>query len=275
MKKGGGLILILIVFSLLFFPFLSSAPKAQTNVNIEIGIEVEYLHIDTFEKNQDIHFAGHIFNISNGLTLTNTTTTCFLHLLDNKGNHIIEKVNMNFNPTNDAFHYTVNKGNFTRLGEYNPLIICNATNIGGFVSYNFHVTTTGEMLDEGRAIVYFILLMGVFFIFFLTLWGAIVLPIKNKRNGLDEVIDVDYLKYAKVSFMFLSYTLLIWIINLLLTLSDSFLIATQYSGFFTMTFEILRALIWPVFVLMIIVFFILGARDLKLNKLLTKGLTGK
>ena len=76
-------------------------------------------------------------------------------------------------------------------------------------------------------------------------------------------------------FIFLTYALLVWVINLLLTLSNSFILLSQYVGFFTMIFVILRSLIWPLFVLMWITFIILGWKDLQLIKLLTRGINPK
>ena len=97
----------------------------------------------------------------------------------------------------------------------------------------------------------------------------------NPKGGLDEIVSVDFLKYFKLGLMFISYTLLIWVINLFLSISNNFLLLTQFNGFFTMMFEILRAFIWPLFVTMWVVFIILGWKDLQLLKLLQRGFTPK
>ncbi len=227
-------------------------------------VSAQIQSLGTFKLGDDIN----LIQTCDNCTFNNITSVLYPNSTQTIGEFAMTK-------TGTFYNFTLSADNTTAIGTYIVNGFGDLDGIDTVWNYNFEVTPSGLILDEGKAIGYFILLMGVFFMFFLTLWGAIVLPIKNRRNGLDEVIDVDYLKYAKLVFMFLSYTLLMWIINLLLTLSNSFITLSQFSGFFTMTFEILRALMWPIFVLMIIVFFILGARDLKLSKLLTRGLRGR
>ncbi len=237
-----------ILLTLIFVMFLFSF----------VGATIQTL--GTFKLKEDIN----LIQTCASCSFNNITSILHPNSSQIVGNYAMTK-------TGSVYNFTLTSGNLTKSGEYIVNGVGDLDGVNTIWSYNFFVTGSGIKLNTSGAIAYLVLLIGVFFIFFLTLWGAIVLPIKNRRNGLDEVIDVDYLKYAKVIFMFLSYTLLVWIVNLLLTLSNSFIILSQYEGFFTMVFQILRALIWPIFVIMIVVFFLLGARDLKLNKLLTRG----
>ena len=261
---------LLVVLILLIFPLVSAQqppPATQTNVNINVGLQIEFTQVSTFELGEDHLFNAHVFNISNGLRVDNTTTDCTFHLFNNTGDHQIQQQPIPFDSVGIDWDFNVLGGNFTRAGFYSYLVVCNSSDIGGFLSSGFEITPTGFSLTESISMIYFILILGVFGIFLLTLWGAIVLPMKNPRGGLDEIVDVGILKYFKLGLMFLSYALFVWIINLLLTLSNNFIILTQYLGFFTMIFEILRVFIWPLFVIMWVTFVFLGWKDLLLIKL--------
>ena len=175
-----------------------------------------------------------------------------------------------------AFHnITLNSTQTEELGEYRVGGFCKDGSVTQVVDFVFDITKTGTELSTSRAILHFVLLIGVLGVFLLTLWGAIILPMKNPRGGLDEIVAVDFLKYFKLGLMFISYTLLVWVINLFLSISNNFLLLTQFNGFFTMIFVILRAFMWPLFVTMWVVFIILAWKDLRLLKLLERGFTPK
>ena len=269
---------LLVVLILLIFPLIYAQqppPAPQTNININVGLQIEFTQISVFENSKDHIFNVHVFNISTGKKVDDVTTECFFHLFDNTGFHVINQLSMPFDSVGLDWDLNITGGNFTRNGLYSSLVVCSADDIGGFASVGFIVTQTGDQLTESISMIYFILTLGVFGIFLLTLWGAIVLPMKNPRGGLDEIVDVSILKYFKLGLMFLSYTLFMWLINLLLTLSNNFIILSQYLGFFTMMFVILRSFIWPLFVIMWATFTFLAWKDLQLIKLLERGLSPK
>ncbi len=173
------------------------------------------------------------------------------------------------------YNITLNSTQTEELGEYTVGGFCKDGSVTQIVDFNFDITKTGTELSTSRAILHFVLLIGVLGVFLLTLWGAIILPMKNPRGGLDEIVAVDFLKYFKLGLMFISYTLLVWVINLFLSISNNFLLLTQFNGFFTMIFVILRAFMWPLFITMWVVFIILAWKDLRLIKLLERGFTPK
>jgi hypothetical protein len=136
----------------------------------------------------------------------------------------------------------------------------------------FHITPTGTKLTQGESTIYLILLIGVIFIFLLSLYGSIVLKLSNSRDGMGNIIKLEIAKYVKLTCMVITYLLFIWIINLLLALATNFVILQPYIGFFTVIFNILNAFVWPIFVLILIIGFLLAWRDLKLKPLLQRGL---
>ncbi len=129
-----------------------------------------------------------------------------------------------------------------------------------------------EEISTGEALVYIILTAVVFLMFLFCIWGSIGLPARNRRNELNRVIRIEIWKYPKVGLMFLAYAFFTWFINILLILSSNLVTLKQFQAFFTMIFQILMAGLYVVFVAMIIIFFVLGAKDLKLRDFLTRGI---
>ena len=167
MKKGN-IFLFLFLLSFLFIPLANAQPPPQVNVNLDTGIGVEFTKIDVFENGKSHFFNIHAFNRSNGLRLDNVTTTCFLHVFDNTGFHIINNFEMGFDATGKDWDRNVTGGNFTRNGEYATLVTCNATEIGGFASFGFMVTPTG-VLDLFGFYIIILLVSAV-----LIIWGFMI-----------------------------------------------------------------------------------------------------
>ncbi|HEC39524.1 hypothetical protein LCGC14_0538230 [marine sediment metagenome] len=119
------------------------SPAPQTNVNINVGLQVEFTQVDILENGKDHTFNAHVFNISTGLRLTNSTIDCTYHLFNNTGEHQIDQVPMIFNEFGIDWDFLVLGNNFTRNGEYSYLVVCNTSNIGGFLSREIQVTQDG------------------------------------------------------------------------------------------------------------------------------------
>ncbi len=99
-----------------------------------------------------------------------------------------------------------------------------------------------------------------------------LIPFGNKRNDIGKVIDISFLKYLKVGFMFLSLLFLIWATNLMMTLSNNLVQLTQFNTFFTMLFRILIVFAYPAFVVMVIIMLLMMFDDWKVGQLLTRGI---
>lgn len=144
-KKKGNIFLFLFLLSFFSFSLVVAQPppSTQTNINIDVGLQIEFTQVSIFENGEDHLFNAHVFNISTGLRVDNTTTQCSFHLFDNKGDHQIDQVPMIFDTFGIDWDYNVSGENFTRNGDYSYLIVCNSTDIGGFLSSGFTITPTG------------------------------------------------------------------------------------------------------------------------------------
>ena len=268
--------LFIFLFLLFLTPFISAQPPFVEIGTFTEGYIVEFTPIGTYKLGENIQINAHVLNISNGVRITNSSANCFFHLFNQSGHHTtgLNNFNMSFDLEGLDWELEVLSQNMTSLGEYSYLLNCQSTTgiLGGFVAITFEVTQTGFELTNARAIIYFILMLGVFMVFLIILWGAVVLPFKNQRGDSGRIIDIEKFKYLKLGLIFLSYALFIWLLNLFLTLSNSFLFLTQFTGFFTMVFQILINLVFPLFVIMVLTFWFFAWNDLQLMKLLKRGI---
>lgn len=135
--------LTFIFLSFLFFPIVVAQPVTQINVNINQGLEIEFTKIEFLENGNDHIFNAHVFNISTGLRVDDTTTDCSFHLFNNVGFHQINQQPMIYDGAGLDWEFNVTGGNFTRNGAYSYLMVCNSTDLGGFLSTKIEVTPTG------------------------------------------------------------------------------------------------------------------------------------
>ncbi len=129
----------------------------------------------------------------------------------------------------------------------------------------FIITPSGMSITSGSSMIYFILISGSLFLFVLCLWAGLILPFRNKRAEGGEILGIQLAKYPKVALLFLSYVFLVWLINLLIALSNSFNITQQYFGFFRVIFGVLNSFSYPLFVIMLIFIMTLAIKDFKLK----------
>lgn len=122
-------------------------PISQVFIGTEdAGVEIEYPKIDKIEQNNDYIFNFHTYNKTTGYPLDNETLTCSFHLYNISGSHLLS-INHGDIPFGDDYDFeiTVDKGNFSYLGDYAYIFHCNTSYEGGFASTSFKVV--GERKD--------------------------------------------------------------------------------------------------------------------------------
>ncbi len=159
-----GILILVMIFSV---NLIHAAPPTQTNVNLNIGIQIQTSGIETIRQNTNHSFGFHVFNITTQLALDPTTTNCSFHLYNKTGQH--QFINDLIDFDDGDYKITLLGTNFSDLGLYNYYIYCNNSDIGGFARENFEVTPTGQALDEPQGtivlgiIILLIFLSGIFF----------------------------------------------------------------------------------------------------------------
>ncbi len=229
--------------------------------------------LTTFSSAQGCASTGFMgtFQQNSNVTITETCPTCtFINVTLKAPNSNILLENQPMVLANGIFVLNVSSGNNTIIGTYfieghsnldDPFIAC------------YDITNIIRQVSTSESILYFLLLLSAILFFVFAVWGTIALPFSNNRDEFARITAITWLKYVKVAMFFISYLLLVWIFNLLHTISNNAISLTQYNGFFEMIFNILVPIAYVVFSIMFIMINVMMFRDLKLNKLLQRGIT--
>lgn len=259
-----------IILMLFLIPLVPALPT-QTNVNNIISLQVEFPIIEAIKINTDHELSFRVFNISNGLRLDNESVVCTFNLNDKNGRGIINESFLEFNTINNDWEIIILGANFSEIGGYNALVDCNDGGFGGFAEFDIIVTKTGFILDISEALIYFILALGVFFLFILAFYFMLATPYSNK---IDEktgaVIQLTKLKYVKLGFIMLTWVLLTWFLNILVALSGNLVTLSLYSGFFGFMFDLMNRLALPFGIIIIVIGLFEIIRDANLYENLKK-----
>jgi len=156
---------VLIILLILIVPFVYSAKPTQVFTG-DVGIEIKIPLAEFITQNQDAQLNLHIFNLSNGLLMTNETTDCLFHLYNKSGHHILNE-EMEFDDNYNDFQLNIGGGNFSQLGFHSFIIQCNESSIGGFVSGSVEVTKTGDSSETNYIVIGLILAVITFIFAFL------------------------------------------------------------------------------------------------------------
>lgn len=180
--------------------------------------------LGTFKQNSDIDLT----QICDNCTFVNLT-----HVTRTGENSTI----FTFNDlmTKDGTFYNYTFLNTSEIGEYfystcgdlNGILTCN--------SVNFEVNQNGKVVNIPQAIIFIITFFGVLLILSISFFYALRIPWKHHRNSDNRIISINRLRYLKLILIPVTYTLMIWFLNLLLGISE-FLSLTIYYGFFNMVF---------------------------------------
>lgn len=136
------LVVCSILFSLLIISMVSAIPPVTTTQHLNDGFLIVDSPQITIKQSTDHIHNFFVYNLTNGLIVSNITTECFFYLSDNSG-----KVDMyNSVPYYPLGYWgiTINKSNFSEIGLYNYGIKCQSNSTGGAISGYFEVTYTGE-----------------------------------------------------------------------------------------------------------------------------------
>jgi len=177
---------------------------------------------------------------------------------------------MTQNETN--YNYTLHFNHSDVLGIYKDEVCCNNETAGGCKTFYHKVTPSGRDLKISDSIIYIIVLVGSLGIFILCAGTAIILPWDHKRNDEGVIIQINTKKYLKVLFGFTSYFLLIWVMNILVAITNNFLFLDISFNFFRTIYMILLFSIMPVLALGVLWAVISAINDKKLQQFLKRGI---
>lgn len=137
-------------------------------------------------------------------------------------------------------------------------------------AYMFTITSTGTDLTIGEAVLYILLAISVFGIFLISLYFNITIPYRNKQNDYGQIINITKTKYLKIGLIWITYSLLVWFLNILIGISVNFINLEMSYGIINILFIILNNLSLPLSIFIIVWGLIEIIRDLNLWKTIEK-----
>ena len=180
-------------------------------------------------------------------------------------NSSVATTNQGMTKTDKTFNYTFCETN--TIGTYNYDYYDNEGNV--YVN-DFIITKTGNTLNISESIIYVLLTLAVLGLFLLSLFATITIPYSNEINERGAVIKVTKTKYVKLGLMLLSYVLFVWLLNVLIGVSDNYLSLTMYYGFVSFLFTVLNNLALPFSIFILILMFFEIIRDANIMEAISK-----
>lgn len=252
-----------ILFLFLVMTSFASAQPPLTQISEAGSLEIAYPKYPYVEVGSDFNLHVHVFNITD--YMTNETADCGLHLYDPNGDHtsINNKINYEGNFDYDIY---ITPGNFSTEGVHAFIIFCNSSSQTGFADGVFEVTDANKLIEIPETILYIIILVVMSLIFFVCLYLSLVIPYSNEANTPDGIVRITRKKYVKLSMILITYGMFVWLLNMILGLTENFISLPIYSGFIGFMFTAFNSLAWIVSIIIIIVMIIEWFRDINLKK---------
>ncbi len=261
------------IFMFIFIINFTSATSENYHC-VDNGISFGFKDQPTIKQDTDYFFTIHPYNSSDGSALSNTTTFCALHLYNSMGSHIISNNNIPFGVTPYDFYLSIDKGNFSELGNYPYVISCfdNGGSIGGTCSSNFLVTGEGTEPSTPQALMYgiilfifLILFLGSFIWFNTIQWG-------HYTTDCGDIIQVNTERTKKIALFFISYILLLILSFTGKSMAENLMFINDTPVLFDVAFTILLVSIAPITIAAISIIILTTIADNKLQELMTRGI---
>jgi len=195
---------LLLVCTLVCLVHSVSAVK-ETQV-IDSGCEIRTPVTEYLKVGEDIKSHLHVINITTGSlnSLTNDSTTCYIHLYNETGSHIIEQ-DYGWDSNDLEWALTINGGNFSTAQDYPFYIQCTSTDSVCAVSGMVTSTLSGEPQATGNLLALMIILCFIMFV------GTIYTLLKGFERGANLEMDLsDIVKSFTAFGVFLLYYWFAW-----------------------------------------------------------------
>lgn len=260
--------IIFFLFLILNLSFITPAP-AQTNVNLDVGLSIDYPKFETLEVSQPFNLSVKTFNVSSGKYLNGSNCTMELH--NQTGGLVFSKANLT--STQNSYNVYISEGNFTQLDTYAFLLYCEHGDLGGFASGTFDVTYLGEYLPTSSAVLYSTFFFILILSFILILFSIAKLPNGNISSDDGKVLRVGYLKYLRHSLWLVEWGLLIAISFMVSNVSYAYFGNALFGDFFLMIFRLMVGFSLPLCLLWVLWLFSQIVEDKQIWNLINHGFT--
>jgi len=170
-----------LMFLILSVGMVGAVPPVTTEFVGNEGLDIQANVLDYYKINTSAELHIHIFNISNGGILTNTSVDCSAELTDKTGAVVFSG---NPAPHDDHFLIMRNSSVVTEVGVYGLTIVCNSSGVGGAKTSFFEATANGEAPADSLIVVAFCLVL------LLILSSSLVMIIKAVGHIIDKNFDL-------------------------------------------------------------------------------------
>lgn len=200
---------------------------------------------------------------------------CNLTILDPRKNVIVNSSVMINNPNTQMHEFTLQANQTTELGTNTYDMGCCVNGRCLKKSFAIEITPSGFKSDTSQSINYLMAFIGAFFLLLLCVIGALRLPKDNNRNEEGHVLAINHWKHLRTFLWFMSYVMVIWIVNILVIITNNFLPLGLAVEIFRIVFFIL--IISTLLVAPVVVFIIIKGvlKDKEIKKLWDRGFNSK
>lgn len=153
MKK---LLLFLMLF-ILIIPIAIAQPPVTITQQFTEGYIIEATTQEYVKQNTAHIFNFFVYNISNGVQITNTSSSCVFYMANTTGGVLINA------PAKYIGYWNVNiaGSNFSEIGIKPYGVKCNDTNLGGAVVSDFIVTPSGKNPSQSNNSIPLVIAIGI------------------------------------------------------------------------------------------------------------------
>jgi len=163
--------------------------------------------------------------------------------------------------------------NTTQLGRYD---INGEGDLDGtatsFDSLYFEVTYAGIIFNTSQAILYFILLIVIMFVFFITLFGINKLPSSNIQDEEGKILSITYLKYLRPVLWTFEWMLIIAILFISSNIAFAYLGEQLFAKIIFTLFRISFGLTPIIIIVWLIWIFVSMFHDKQFQNMLNRGI---
>jgi hypothetical protein len=268
MKKSYLTISLFILFTILVNCSFAYSKVIIGDTSVNDGFLIEPVAVNFLKQNSYYEFEVHVVNRSNGLPIT-SGISCYMHLYNSTGGHLLELQDTTVSHTFD-YTFPITGTNFSVRGTYQVKFQCNNSVLGGVNELEFEVNPLGKETGTPEAILYVILTIAILILFSVVLYINIIIPWGDARNEIGELIFISNWKYLKIGMILITYGLFVWLLNLLVGISDNFISLSLYYGFFSFVFMVFLRLSPIIFIVIFVLIAAVWIRDRILKKDLIK-----
>jgi len=177
-----------------------------------------------FKQNDVVNYS--FVCLDTGNDFCGASTACNMNINSPNGTNLFSNSSMTFTPT--AFFHILPTDD---LGIHNWLVICdvggNATSEG-----TYEINRAGSNTSTGQGLLYIVIFGFAIVMFLVFLTACIRTEWNNYSNNLEEMPSVNWNKYMKFVYGFLSYVCLLFIFFIGKGITENFLFLDTASAFF-------------------------------------------